>query len=321
MIPPMSRITIPLPPRVFEDQLPHLLRSLAVGDGHEEVSIDISEVKFLTPAAIVAVLARCHGWMARGGRIFLRGAHECENLRYLQRIDFLRHLGIDMEEDFHRHPTADRFVPIQALTFARGNVDVISSEITRCVLPNSEPSDDVYGMMQYATGELLSNAKYHSGGKAFVCAQVFPQRNLVRIAVADDGQGIRGSFVNTTREADAATPDDAIRLALQPGVSSANLRPVPQPYGGRSHRGVGLTITRILAAQALGELTISTESGWFRERHGQELPPQSPGVSFPGTLVAVSLHRDHIADYAAMHATAMAEIGMGPLDTGGIFGD
>ena len=44
-------------------------------------------------------------------------------------------------------------------------------------------------------------------------------------------------------------------------------------------------------------------------------------LCFPGTLVAVTLHRDQIADYAAMHSAAMADIGMGDLDTGDIFLD
>jgi len=75
-----------------------------------------------------------------------------------------------------------------------------------------------------------------TGGRAYVCAQFFQARNLVRIAVADDGIGIRGSFINTTREADAGTADAAIRLALQPQVSSALLRPNPNPYGGHVRR-------------------------------------------------------------------------------------
>jgi len=65
-----------------------------------------------------------------------------------------------------------------------------------------------------------------TGGRAYVCAQFFQARNL----------GIRGSFINTTREADAGTADAAIRLALQPQVSSALLRPNPNPYGGHVRR-------------------------------------------------------------------------------------
>ena len=57
----MSPFTIQLPERVFEEQLSGLMVSLETGNPHPEVEIDISRVKFLTPAAIVSVLARCHG--------------------------------------------------------------------------------------------------------------------------------------------------------------------------------------------------------------------------------------------------------------------
>lgn len=246
----MHSFIIPLPERIFEAKIPNLLALLNRGDGHDSVEIDISRVKFLTPAAIVAVLARCHRWWREGKEIYLCSIDQCENIGYLHRMDFLRHLGIDLPENFRRHPAADRFVPVQSLTFASGNVDVIASEITQCVFPDTGPEDDTFQALQYVAGELLSNAKYHSAGRAFACAQFFPTRNLVRIAVADDGLGIRGSFAGTTRENDAATPDSAIRLALQPGVSSALLRPNPNPYGGQNHRGVGLSITRILAKEA-----------------------------------------------------------------------
>lgn len=208
---------------------------------------------------------------------------------------------------------------MQTLSFASGDVDRIASEISRCTLPDTHPEDDVYRLLQYAAGELLSNAKYHSGGRAFVSAQFFPARNLVRIAVADDGMGIRQSFLATSREGEADTADNAIRLALQPQVSSALLRPNPNPYAGRNHRGVGLSITRILAEKAFGQLTIATEDGWFDEIRGKEQVRPYPPVFLPGTLVAVTLHRDQIADYAAMHASAMSEIGMDDLDEDGMF--
>jgi len=240
-------------------------------------------------------------------------------LGYLQRIDFLKHLGVEIPEDFIRRDPAGRFLPVQTLSFASGDVDKIASEITRCTLPNTHPEDDVFRLLQYAAGELLSNAKYHSGGRAFVCAQYFPKRSLMRIAVADDGIGIRESFLNTSREREADTADNAIRLALQPQVSSALLRPNPNPYAGRNHRGVGLSITRILAKEAFGQLSIATEDGWFDELQGKERTRMGQPLFFPGTLVAVSLNRDQIADYAAMHASAMSEIGMDKSDAGAMF--
>jgi hypothetical protein len=310
-----------IPNWVAEDQLPRLLAVLAEAEGQPSIVIDIGAVRFLIPAAIVSILARCSRWRKEGREISLDGAEACESLGYLQRIDFLKHLGVAIPEAFIRRDPSGRFVPVQTLSFASGDVDKIASEITRCTLPNTHPEDDVYRLLQYAAGELLSNAKYHSGGRAFVCAQVFQARNQVRIAVADDGIGIRTSFLNTSRESEADTADNAIRLALQPQVSSALLRPNPNPYAGRNHRGVGLSVTRVLAKAACGQLSIATEDGWFDEIHGKEQPRPHHPIFFPGTLVAVSLNRDQIADYAAMHASAMSEIGMDEKDADAMFMD
>lgn len=317
----MQPYHVSIPSRVWESQLPRLLVLLNQAEGHPAVVIDIAAVKFLAPAAIVAILARWHRWKREGKGVSLVGMESCENLGYLQRIDFLAHLGVGIPENFTRRNAASRFVPVQTLNFASGDVDKIASEISRCTLPGVDFEDDVFRLIQYAAGELLSNAKYHSGGRAFVCAQFFPTRSQVHIAVADDGMGIRRSFMNTSRESEADTPDAAIRLALQPQVSSALLRPNPNPYAGQNHRGVGLSITRILAKESCGQLFIASEDGWFDEVHGTEQTRPRQPVFFPGTLVAVSLHRDQIADYAAMHAKAMADIGMGDLDTGEMFVD
>lgn len=298
-----------------------LLVTLAAGDTHDAIQIDISRVKFLIPSAIVSILARCHWWKHRGVELSLAGVGDCEALGYLQRMDVLHHLGMEVGEIFIRREPNDRFVPVRSLNFATGSVDQTASEISRCVFPDADPEDDVFRALQYAAGELLSNAKYHSGGRSFASAQFFPGRNLVRIAVADDGIGIRQSFMGTAREADAATADAAIRLALTPGVSSALLRAGSPPYGGQNHRGVGLSIARILAKEAGGRLMIATEDGWFDETHGRENPLGTLRPRMEGTLVSLSLHRDHIADYAAMHADAMEELGMNRLDSGCIFLD
>jgi len=78
---------------------------------------------------------------------------------------------------------------------------------------------------------------------------------------------------------------------------------------------------RILAKEAYGQLSIATEDGWFDELQGKERARMGQPLFFPGTLVAVSLNRDQIADYAAMHASAMSEIGMDKSDADAMFMD
>jgi hypothetical protein len=77
--------------------LPQLLALLNRGNGHAAIVIDISAVKFLTPAANVSILASCSRWKKAGMSISLIGAEPCENLGYLQRIDFLYPMKLEFQ--------------------------------------------------------------------------------------------------------------------------------------------------------------------------------------------------------------------------------
>lgn len=301
--------SVVIPSHVFEQQLPQLLHFLNAADESEAINVDVSSVQFLIPAAIVTILARCHCWRNQGKMLHLIGLHRCPAASYLQRMDFLHHLGITDQPEVSRNPAIGRFVPVQSLTFAQGSVELLASEITQCILPECSYEDDEYRLLQYATGELLSNAKYHSGSRAFVSAQYYPARSLVRIAVADDGMGIRRKFIGTSREDEAPDANSAIRLALIPGVSSALLTP-EGPYGTRNHRGVGLSLTRELVKGSYGHLLIATEDGWFSEDYGHIGEVHDTAVYGQGTLVAATFHRDFIVNFAEMHAQAMRDIGM-----------
>jgi hypothetical protein len=92
-------------------------------------------------------------------------------------------------------------------------------------------------------------------------------------------------------------------------MSSALLTP-EGPYGTRNHRGVGLSLSRELVKGSYGHFLIATENGWFSEDSGRISGSHDIGIYGQGTLVAATFHRDHIANYAEMHAKAMRDIGM-----------
>ncbi len=140
----MQTFYVSIPSRVWESQLPRLLVLLNQAEGQSAIVIDIAAVKFLAPDAIVTILTRWHRWKREGKEVSLVGVESCENLRYLQRIDFLAHLGVEIPEKFTRRDAAGRFVPVQTLNFASGDVDKIASEISRCTLPDTDNEDDVF---------------------------------------------------------------------------------------------------------------------------------------------------------------------------------
>ena len=298
-------MTITLPNHVFEDQLPALLRKLAGAAQSTDITVDMAKVHgHYIPAAVVAILATAQRWKAEGKNLHLRGWRESKSSRYLQRIDFFEQLGLKFPEDFARHQERGLFLPVKKLSFGQPNVGPISTELASCVVPDGGATDDTFRLVQYVAGELLSNAKQHSRGTAFVSAQYFKQRDLVRIGIADNGMGIRSSFDGTNTGSHINSDAAALEAALQPGVSSALER--PHIYGRPDNRGLGLSMISELTRQALGRMIIASGSGRYSQIP-EEISrfQEAPEDIFSGTLLSLSLKRDEILNYSAMHREAL----------------
>ena len=143
-----------------------LMRLLTHADSADEIVLDLGRVRWWMPGAVLAVFSRVQHWLRGKRRIRLLNHQTCEAFRYLQRIDFFEQLGIELPEDFHRHDAAGRFLPIRQVGFSSGGLGQIATELAQCVVPGGDWNDDTYKLVQYVTGEILSNAVQHSGGVA-----------------------------------------------------------------------------------------------------------------------------------------------------------
>ncbi|HEY5792442.1 MAG TPA: hypothetical protein VIS74_04035, partial [Chthoniobacterales bacterium] len=230
---------------------------------------------------------------------------------YFQRIDFFEKLGVSTSEFFHRHPPTNRFVPIQKITF-NSDSGTIATSLSNCIAGQASSQDESYFLVQYATGEIISNCKQHSGGQGFASAQYFKKHDLARFGVGDSGKGIRESFrVNQSPHyQEEMTDETAILLALKPEVSSVtHLRNV---YEGRSNRGLGLSVLRELVKHTHGYLSVISGNGWYFQ--DGNLPGKSGtmrnGCSYHGTLVSAAFDRGQVANYNDLHNEALRALGL-----------
>jgi hypothetical protein len=191
-----------LPPNVYDDTLSDFLAGLAVAgrDEAESIEVDFQDVQFYVPAALASLLAVVQRWLRARRRVVFANAEHSAAFGYLQRMDFFRLSGLDLPENFTRHPADGRFVPLCRVDGARsGSVQELCSALARCVFPELAESDDPvvtgpFDMVEYATSELVNNVIQHARGPGYAAAQVYPQSGLVRLAVADCGIGIWQSF-------------------------------------------------------------------------------------------------------------------------------
>src|SRR5690606_6765469 len=90
---------IPLPPRSSGINIQELLNLLGQGNSCQKVVLDFGNVRFYSPGAIVALLAKCYGWIDRGKAVSLKNFYGCSAFQYLQRLNFFSLCGIELPEN------------------------------------------------------------------------------------------------------------------------------------------------------------------------------------------------------------------------------
>jgi len=184
-------------------------------------------------------------------------------LAYLIRMGLFEFLGIDPEKTIQPHEAAGRFIP---LTQIRTSKD-LSAAITDLVpLLHAAPQEQ--DSIRYVFSELARNALEHSRSPvgSFLCAQYYKQTNRVSIGIADAGIGIRRSI---TKSHPAKTSQEAITLALQPGITGTTAR-----LGGtESNAGAGLFFVKSIAALSRNFFIIYSEDTMFKLLKGNRNKP------------------------------------------------
>jgi hypothetical protein len=297
---------IRLPRYVFEENLPHFLGSIWAPEKEEELVVDFAHAKYLIPVAVAALVARIDYAQRKGHAFTPIGLDRCENLRYLQRIDFFERLGFALPENFRRHPPGSAFVPIREIEPGPVSLtdDPTSTELAKCVANGD--GNEAFKLAQYTLGEVIGNLRHHAGERGFVCAQYVAPHDRARIGIADSGIGIHESFRRSSSPQYREGMDDAqtLELAMAPWSSSkAHLRGL---YGQAANKGVGLTMVRFMVAESLGYFFLASGNAWWL-RKGLAAPqagrfPQ--GCRIEGTVVGASYQRDQVVDYVGLRVVA-----------------
>uniref|UniRef100_UPI00405752F8 hypothetical protein n=1 Tax=Candidatus Electrothrix sp. TaxID=2170559 RepID=UPI00405752F8 len=289
-----------LPSKVFEHTLYELICHLGDTDNANRIEVDFAYVNYYVPAAIVSLLTRFNYWQSKGKKVSIVNYESCHAYGYLQRIDFFKHCGFELEENFQRHPPAGRFVPVREV---HHDTDKLATELATCIEPNLAELDDIeqtglFDYFEYSISELGLNFIQHAGkgllkGKAFASAQYVESSDKVRVAIADSGIGIRNSFKETGSPHYSVDLDDigAIKKALEPKVSSSS----HLAWGESSNMGVGLTVLSDTIKKLGGKFIIVSGEG-FLSSSGEEYLLNEFN-SFDGTLFSFMFTRDEFKKF------------------------
>jgi hypothetical protein len=272
----------------------------------EEIVVDFTRLRRVTPAGLVALSATVIRWLKAHHRVSFQGLDGCPIADYLRRMDLLKVCGFDSSEGFTRHDSKGRFVPVKLVD---EHVPKMGDEIATCLAPGGDdfghPMGDLYDLVFYVMTEIANNIRQHSLGLGYASAQVTRSEGLVRVALADNGIGILESFRNAGHSwSQAMNHPQGILKALEPRVSCK---------GGEPNEGVGLTLVSALARLTKSWLMILSGSGVVQilpnvaETKAFELPD---GGIFPGTIIALTCRQDAANGFSELLYTAKDQAGL-----------
>ena len=298
-------MTLTIPPQIHMDGLLSFLARLSTVGDAEEIRLDFSGLRRVSPGALVALVATVTRWLRQRRKVAFLNLDRCAITGYLQRMDVLKCCGADLPEDFTRHDSRGRFVPVRLVEH---DVEKIGNEMAGCLAPGGEdyehPNASLYDLAWYVFTETANNARQHSGGLGYAAAQVTRSEGLLKLAVADNGKGIRQSFIDAGLSwAENLSDGEAILKALAPKVSSK---------GRPSNEGVGLTLVSGLVRQTRGWLLVVSGSGVVRMNPGgnAEILPFPEAGRYDGTLVVTAFRQKSATDFAVLLHDAKLQSGL-----------
>lgn len=229
---------------------------------------------------------------------------EARSRHYLVRMGLFKILRVPFDMTIVEHEPAGRFIPLTQIR-SSGELSTFISEMIPLLHAEAEQAKT----MGYIISELARNVLEHAqtANGALLCAQYYKKSNAIRIGIADTGLGIKKTI---NQSYPAVTDLEAIRLALQPGITGTTSR----EGGTAQNAGAGLFFIKSIAnvnrdffviysGRAFYKLLkkmslkrISLNADPFDDRHSRE--ENMP--YWQGTVVGVDITLDHTEEFSRL---------------------
>lgn len=254
----------------------NFMQKLLHNKDEPELIINTSTLKFVYPFATLLIAMGIRDLVSYrtdcGLVTHARGHSGNDSAQtYLKHFGFFQFIGLDEGKHPNEAPGGARYLPILKLSeqrFREDNLRLqegIERECQRLarIIYSDRRDEGRALMLGYCLRETVRNVFEHADvSECYLMAQRW-KNGFAEIAIADEGIGILGSLRDSHN---VVTPNDAVQLALKPGISS-NLEPENNDKWQNS--GFGLFILSELGL-ALGEFAIASNNHiLFISKHSQ----------------------------------------------------
>jgi hypothetical protein len=185
------------------------------GKGWERISLVVPEKCHIFMNAMALLCSWGLIQKKEGKSISFEG--NTDVLNYISRMDMFRHLGFDYKEEFQRFTETGRFIPLRLI---ESDNDVMSTVNAICdlVVHQFENAREFIPAFEWAIFEVIDNIILHAETPVpgVVCAQYYPEKNIIDVAVCDMGRGIKKSLSESYK---LKSHRLAIAKALERGVT------------------------------------------------------------------------------------------------------
>lgn len=272
----MTSIEIEIPNHTtLEESLKFCAELPSVEDASQFV-IRRDTLRFATPFGMLLIATRIRKWRAEARRL---PSPPQFKLTGKPLADYPGYMGfwqsIRNAEDVGQALTEPSHVPICRLV-----VEDITREARARSMPTSNllksRADDLAEILiqdsatsagqtlEYAIRELMRNSVEHSASaNLWYCAQYWPTKDLVELAIVDEGRGILSSLLENPKYS-PKSESEAIRLSLRSGVSRVDYERNPLS----ENSGEGLFVISELAKRTGSLFVLSNNEGVLFESGG-----------------------------------------------------
>lgn len=238
----------------------------------DEYIFDFSNLSWIEPFALLIVSSEISMLVARcSGTKFSAVIPDNPSaaIAYAGYMGFFGSFGVDFGNQPGDARVTQQYVPMilfncdtiraEAVDSGRAVGSVVentSQELARSLVQADKGA--LFETLAYSLREIMRNVVEHSQSKQFgCCAQFWPQRNLVELALLDRGVGIKQTLSQNPR-LEISSEIDALKFALLPGISGAHIYGYQlddnDPWG---NSGYGLYMTSSLCKRG-GSFFISS---------------------------------------------------------------